>query len=116
MGTQKNRNCQKDIPEIQKGYTLLKILYCGICGSDGVTFMYNQTFATYPRISGHEFSAEIVDIAENQCELKKEMIVTANSVFNCDRMLFLQERHCECCEHNKTIGIQRDDHSANTAI
>ena len=56
---------EAEIPVPQKGEALLKIKYCGICGSDTATYTGNQPFTTYPRIPGHEFSAEIVEIEEN---------------------------------------------------
>ncbi|MDP4091411.1 MAG: alcohol dehydrogenase catalytic domain-containing protein, partial [Bacillota bacterium] len=97
-----------EMPMRKAGEALLKIKFCGICGSDVATYTGNQPFATYPRIPGHEFSAEIVEIDENEAGLTKGMIVTANPYFNCG--------HCYSCEHgivnacmdNQTLGCQRD--------
>ena len=52
-------------PEPREGEALLRVLYCGICGADVASFTGNQPFTTYPRIPGHEFSAQIVSIPEN---------------------------------------------------
>ena len=57
---------EKEIPAPAKGEALLKIKYCGICGSDIMTYTGNQPFTTYPRIPGHEFSAEIAEIEDNE--------------------------------------------------
>ena len=59
---------EAEIPVPLKGEALLKIKYCGICGSDTATYTGNQPFTTYPRIPGHEFSAEIVHIEENELD------------------------------------------------
>ena len=56
---------EAEIPVPEEGEALLKIKYCGICGSDVATYTGNQPFASYPRIPGHEFSAEIVQIGDN---------------------------------------------------
>ncbi|MDK2836528.1 MAG: hypothetical protein PWP21_1305 [Thermosediminibacterales bacterium] len=99
---------EKDIPERKKGEALLKIKYCGICGSDLATYTGNQPFATYPRIPGHEFSAEIVDIDENNVGLRPGMLVTANPYFNCGKCYPCRKGKVNCCETNETMGVQRD--------
>lgn len=99
---------EKDIPTPKKGEALLKIKYCGICGSDVATYTGNQPFASYPRIPGHEFSAEIVEIEENTLGLEKGMIVTANPYFNCGSCYSCQRGKVNCCESNQTMGVQRD--------
>jgi 2-desacetyl-2-hydroxyethyl bacteriochlorophyllide A dehydrogenase len=97
-----------EIPVRKAGEALLKIKYCGICGSDVATYTGNQPFATYPRIPGHEFSAEIVDIDENELGLKKGMVVTANPYFNCGTCYSCRRGKVNCCEDNQTMGVQRD--------
>ena len=59
-----------DMPVPGEGEALLKVLYCGICGADVASYTGNQPFTTYPRIPGHEFSAQIVSIPENDKGLK----------------------------------------------
>ncbi|MFT9495710.1 zinc-binding alcohol dehydrogenase family protein [Anaerosolibacter sp.] len=97
-----------DRPIPKKGEALLKIKYCGICGSDIATYTGNQPFATYPRIPGHEFSAEIVEIEANDFGLEKGMHVTANPYFNCGSCYSCQRGKVNCCESNETMGVQRD--------
>jgi 2-desacetyl-2-hydroxyethyl bacteriochlorophyllide A dehydrogenase len=99
---------EKDMPTIKKGEALLKIKYCGICGADVATYTGNQPFTTYPRIPGHEFSAEIVEIEENNLGLEKGMIVTANPYFNCGECYSCRRGKVNCCEKNETMGVQRD--------
>ena len=95
-------------PEIKEGEALLKILYCGICGADVASYTGNQPFTTYPRIPGHEFSAEIVSIPENDKGLKAGDIVTANPYFNCGECYSCRRGFVNCCTDNKTMGVQRD--------
>ena len=71
------------MPEVKEGEALLKVKYVGICGADLASYTGNQPFTTYPRIPGHEFSAEIVTIPENDRGLKAGDIVTCNPYFNC---------------------------------
>lgn len=96
-------------PVQKKGEALLKILYGGICGSDLGSYKGTFAYFDYPRIPGHEFSAEIIEVDEdNDQGLRPGMIVTCNPYFNCG--------HCYSCEHgivnacmdNQTMGCQRD--------
>lgn len=96
------------MPEVKEGEALLKIRYCGICGADVASYTGNQPFTTYPRIPGHEFSAEIVEIPENDKELKAGDIVTANPYFNCGECYSCRRGIVNACTDNQTMGVQRD--------
>lgn len=100
--------CEEAKPEIKSGEALLKIKFCGICGSDLATYTGNQPFASYPRIPGHEFSAEIAEIGDNDLGLETGMLVTANPYFNCGECYSCQRGKVNCCESNETMGVQRD--------
>lgn len=99
---------EKNKPEPKENEALLKIKYCGICGSDIATYTGDQPFASYPRIPGHEFSAEIVEINDNDFGLEKGMLVTANPYFNCGKCYPCENGKINCCESNETMGVQRD--------
>lgn len=95
-------------PEAKEGEALLKIMYGGICGADVASYTGNQPFTTYPRIPGHEFSAQIVTIPENDKGLKPGDIVTCNPYFNCGECYSCKRGFVNCCTDNKTMGVQRD--------
>ena len=97
-----------EMPVPKEGEALLQILYCGICGSDVASFTGNQPFTTYPRIPGHEFSAKIISIPDNDKGLKAGDIVTANPYFNCGHCYSCQRGFVNCCTDNQTMGVQRD--------
>ena len=96
------------MPEVKEGEALLKVKYVGICGADLTSFTGNQPFTTYPRIPGHEFSAEIVKIPENDKGLKVGDIVTCNPYFNCGECYSCKRGFVNCCTDNQTMGVQRD--------
>ena len=97
---------EKPVPT--EGEALLRVLYCGICGADVASYTGNQPFTTYPRIPGHEFSAEIVSVPENDKGLKPGDIVTANPYFNCGACYSCRRGFVNCCTDNQTMGVQRD--------
>lgn len=95
-------------PVRKQGEALLKILYGGICGSDLGTYRGTFAYASYPRIPGHEFSAEIIEIDDNDRNLKPGMIVTCNPYFNCTKCYSCRRGLVNCCTSNETLGAQRD--------
>ena len=99
---------EKEMPKASEGEALLKVLYCGICGADVASYTGNQPFTTYPRIPGHEFSAQIVEIPENDRGLKAGDIVTCNPYFNCGECYACKRGIVNACHDNQTMGVQRD--------
>ena len=98
------------MPEPKAGEALLKVLVGGICGSDLGTYRGTFAYASYPRIPGHEFSAEIVKLNGDGSKfgLKEGMVVTCNPYFNCGHCYSCERGLVNCCEHNETLGAQRD--------
>ncbi|MFR1708258.1 MAG: zinc-binding alcohol dehydrogenase family protein [Clostridium sp.] len=97
-----------DKPVLKEGEVLLKILYGGICGSDLGTYRGTFAYVSYPRTPGHEFSAEIVEVGENNRGLKPGMIVTCNPYFNCTTCYSCERGLVNCCTTNQTMGVQRE--------
>lgn len=102
------RMIDKAMPVAKEGEALLKVLYCGICGADVASFTGNQPFTTYPRIPGHELSAQIVEIPQNDKGLKKGDVVTCNPYFNCGECYSCKRGIVNACTDNQTMGVQRD--------
>lgn len=97
-----------EIPQIKPDEALLKIRYGGMCGSDINTYRGAFIYASYPRIPGHEFSAEIVDVAPGSHGLEPGMIVTGNPYYNCGSCYSCRRGLVNCCTSNQTLGAQRD--------
>jgi len=99
---------EKEIPQPKEGEALLRVLYCGICGADVASYTGNQPFTTYPRIPGHEFSAQIVEIGENDKGFQAGDIITCNPYFNCGECYAYRRGIVNACHDNQTMGVQRD--------
>ncbi len=100
------REIEKPVPE--EGEAVIKLLYGGICGSDLGSYKGTYAYVDYPRIPGHELSAEIVEIDENHPYLKKGMVVTVNPYINCGHCYSCRRGMVNCCEDNHTLGCQID--------
>lgn len=97
---------EKPVPG--RGEALLKLLYGGICGSDLGSYRGTNAYVSYPRVPGHEFSAEIISIDENDKGLKPGMIVTCNPYFNCEHCYSCERGLVNACTDNQTMGVQRE--------
>ena len=97
-----------EMPKEREGHAILKLLYGGICGSDLGTYRGTFPYVSYPRIPGHEFSAEIVQVGANSFGLKEGMSVTCNPYFNCGECYSCRRGYVNCCTSNETMGVQRD--------
>ena len=104
----KIRIIEKAMPQPQDGEALLQVLFGGICGADVASYTGNQPFTTYPRIPGHELSARIVSIPENDRGLKAGDVVTCNPYFNCGACYACRRGLVNACHDNQTMGVQRD--------
>ena len=88
---------------------LLKLDYVGFCGSDLNTFRGRNTMAKENVIPGHEVGATIVEIGSDVPEgLKVGMTVTLNPYTNCGKCASCRNSRVNACEHNETLGVQRD--------
>ena len=98
-----------NMPVRKEGEVLLKLLYGGICGSDLGSYRGTFAYFDYPRIPGHEFSAEVIEADENnEYGIKPGMIVTCNPYFNCGHCYSCTHGIVNACMDNQTMGCQRD--------
>lgn len=95
-------------PKPRSGEALLKLLYGGICGSDLGAYRGTFAYFSYPRRPGHEFSAEVTEIGENEAGIQKGDIVTCNPYFNCGHCYSCRRGLVNCCMTNQTMGVQRE--------
>ncbi|MCR4817905.1 MAG: zinc-binding alcohol dehydrogenase family protein [Fretibacterium sp.] len=95
-------------PQFKADEALIRPLFGGICGSDLNSFRGTNAYMEYPRVPGHEFSAEIVEIGANSRGFKAGDIVTANPYFNCGHCYSCQRGLVNACMSNQTMGVQRE--------
>ena len=58
-----------EVPEVKAGMVKVRVRACGICGSD-VPRVFNKGAFYYPIILGHEFSGEVVEVADDVTSVK----------------------------------------------
>ena len=98
-----------DKPVLGVGEVMVKIEYVGFCGSDLNTFLGRNPMVNLPIIPGHEVGAVIEKIGEGVPEgFTKGMNVTLNPYTNCGKCASCRNGRVNACEHNETLGVQRN--------
>jgi len=103
--------CLTDIPQpkVRAGEILVKIRYAGFCGSDLNTYCGKNPMVRLPVIPGHEIGATIADIGPDVPDTFREgMACTVNPYTNCGYCSSCRNGRPNACEHNQTLGVQRD--------
>lgn len=96
-------------PIARHGEVLVKINYVGFCGSDLNTFLGRNPMVKLPVIPGHEIGATIEAVAEGvPATLQPGMVVTINPYTNCGQCASCRNGRVNACEHNETLGVQRN--------
>ena len=96
-------------PQCGADEVLLKIHYVGFCGSDLNTYRGLNPMVKMPVIPGHEIGAEIAGTGANvPTHLSVGMAVTVNPYTNCGHCPSCKNRRYNACQHNETLGVQRD--------
>lgn len=95
-------------PAIKADEVLVKIKYVGFCGSDLNTYLGRNPMVKMPVIPGHEVGAIIEEVGSEVPEsLKPGMVVTLNPYTNCGHCASCRNGRYNACEHNETLGVQR---------
>ena len=103
------RQIDMEKPVPASGEVLLKLEYVGFCGSDLNTFRGANAMAKPEVIPGHEVGAVIEAVGAGVPDsLRPGMNVTVNPYTNCGVCPSCRRRRYNACEHNETLGVQRD--------
>lgn len=94
-------------PSLQKDHALLRIKRIGVCGTDLHAYEGTQPYFNYPRILGHEISAEIADIDDNN-EFSIGELVTIIPYLHCGNCIACRNGKTNCCVELKVCGVHID--------
>lgn len=93
----------------EAGEVLIRMQYVGFCGSDLNTFLGRNGMAKANVIPGHEVGAVIEAVGPGVPDtLRPGMQVTVNPYTNCGHCASCRNGRVNACEHNETLGVQRD--------
>ena len=98
---------QRDKPLLTKGNSILRIKRIGICGTDLHAFEGTQPFFNYPRVLGHELSAELVD-ADGADGFTPGETVSFVPYFYCGKCIACRTGKPNCCASINVCGVHSD--------
>jgi 2-desacetyl-2-hydroxyethyl bacteriochlorophyllide A dehydrogenase len=96
-----------DAPVLQPGHAILKIKRVGICGTDLHGYEGTQPYFNYPRILGHELSADLIDV-DAAGDFVPGNAVTVIPYFNCGHCIACMHDKPNCCVNLQVCGVHRD--------
>ena len=109
---------EKEYPKLKTGNVIVKVEYAGICGTDrheytGPNFIptikpHRLTGKVAPLILGHEFSGEIVEVAEDVYNFKIGDKVTANGSYTCKVCAPCKTGRFNICKKLGFLGVSDD--------
>lgn len=96
-------------PVMEPDEVIVRIRRVGFCGTDLNTYRGKSPLVTYPRIPGHEISAEIVEIGSLvPTDFTKGDKVSVLPYTTCGRCWPCLHDRPNACKYNETLGVQQD--------
>lgn len=96
------------LPIPQAGEAVVRIRRVGVCGTDYHAFQGNQPYFSYPRILGHELSAEVVSAPANDRGIKPGDQAAVEPYLNCGDCHACRAGKGNCCERLRVLGVHTD--------
>lgn len=102
-----------DIPTIGPDEVLVKVLATSICGTDHHIYNWNewaQNRIKPPKIMGHEFCGEVIEIGGNVTSVKVGDMVSAETHIVCGKCPLCLTGKGHVCQNTRILGV--DTHGA----
>lgn len=98
------------LPILNEDDVLVKVDYCGVCGSDLHAFVQSKgyEFVNPPRILGHEISGSIVSVGSEKDSDLIDSKVIVESMHYCNECENCLSGKFSICNNNKVIGLHYD--------
>lgn len=107
------------VPRPGQGEVLVKVKATSICGTDHHIYLWNewsQNRIKPPRIMGHEFAGEVVELGSGVMKAKVGDYVSSETHVVCGRCIqcMMGEKHV--CQNTKILGVDTDGVFAEYAV
>ncbi len=92
------------IPEPGPGETIVKVAFCGLCGTDYHIWDGDFISKAFPLTNGHEASGVVVAVGSGVAAWKEGDRVAVDPTLYCGECYFCRRRQGNHCEHWGAIG------------
>lgn len=95
------------IPQLREGWVRIKILRCGLCGTDVHNYYKETIFGkdAYPFHMGHEVCGIVDGVGKGVDDLAVGDKVVVNPIWSCGVCQPCRMEQANHCEHKTTIGL-----------
>ncbi|MDJ1433244.1 alcohol dehydrogenase catalytic domain-containing protein [Halostagnicola sp. A-GB9-2] len=102
------REREKAVPD--DGEVLVRVHSAGLCGSDAHAYTYEEGYKwiPLPRIMGHEYSGEVVDIGDNVTEFSVGDSVVEEPIHDCGSCFQCKNGQPNVCQNFEITGMHND--------
>ncbi len=93
------------------GEVLIKVITASFCGTDYHIYSYDawsKSRLKLPLTVGHEFSGEVIKIADDVTRVKVGDIISAETHITCGTCEFCLRGEGHICQNTQVIGVDRD--------
>ena len=95
-------------PVAGPGEALVRVRRIGVCGSDLHAFRGRQPYFSYPRVLGHEISAEVAAVGENPDGLTAGEACVVSPYLYCGECIACRQGKTNCCTRLRLLGVHVD--------
>jgi L-iditol 2-dehydrogenase len=101
---------ERDRPTPADDEVLVKVHTAGLCGSDAHAFRYEDGYEwiPMPRIMGHEYSGEVVEVGVEVAEFEPGDPVIEEPIHNCGNCFQCRNGQPNVCQNFSITGMHRD--------
>lgn len=92
-------------PTPKTSEVLCKTIRVGLCGSDHRVWQGTMPAVQYPRVPGHEVVAQVI---HDPLRKLTDKYVVVDPYQSCGQCYACRAGRANTCEHNQTLGVQRD--------
>ena len=108
-----------DVPKVGHNEVLVKVKYVSICGSDLHIYRWDESMRSRikpPRIIGHEFAGEVVEIGEGVENIEVGDYVSAETHIYCGKCYQCRIGKPHICRNLKILGVDVDGAYADYVV
>lgn len=95
-------------PELTSGTVKVKVEYAGICGTDLHEYLHKTFITADKMILGHEFTGEVVEVAEDVTRFKSGDRVAVEPIWGCGECASCKKGNYNTCPNMKSYGLHED--------
>lgn len=101
---------EREIPQVGAEEVLIKVMACGVCGSDLHIYEGDQgsTATIPPQVQGHEFAGVIAAVGSAVTNCKVGDRVCVDPADNCGECFYCMSGMMSHCDHMRAIGTNID--------